>query len=162
MKTEGRQRQEDHFIQVSRPHIYYLVSLPPLKSLTSCASGVPLPTALRLEPAPTCILSTGQAQKPLGPCCPGPLLSGSSAPSYSQSYASNLLTQRLLNITPICRKYAKTVYVWELKYIKLSHQAVLCFSKRYMLRPAGITQESLSRLSFCLLGTSGQSPGLAA
>lgn len=27
MKTEGRQRQEDHFIQVSRPHICYLVSL---------------------------------------------------------------------------------------------------------------------------------------
>lgn len=86
-----------------------------------------------LKPTPTHILSVRQDPKPLCRRSPNPL-----PHSYFKSSASSLLTQRLLNITLICRKYAKTVYVWKLKYMKLSHQAILCFSKRYMLRPAGL------------------------
>lgn len=98
MRTEGRWRQEDHFIQVyclphplTPPHATYLgLGKPVLHQLCLATSQVthilccspPLPIALRLEPVPTRILSTSQDL--WAPAAQIPCLTSCFQPSYTE------------------------------------------------------------------------------
>lgn len=102
--------------------------------------------ALRLEPEPTCILSSGQAWKPLGPCCPDPLLPGSSAhlllpilcfqPSYTEIIKYN---PHLQEICKICLCLETKIHKTESSGSSLLQQAMHAQASR-----PEIAQESLS------------------